>query len=118
MNLKINHLQRALPPHLTRQFAFDFDKLIMRSHGQLLHFEPQIQTICKTPEAAFNGNKKLTIDMHTSLAQHLIRHPEAWGRLSILPMTQVVEPAFYAATVRFLQLFSSPAETSSLFVAV
>ncbi|MFN9940410.1 MAG: hypothetical protein ACK56I_13140, partial [bacterium] len=40
MNLKIIHLLHALPPHVTWQFAFDFDNLIMGSLGQLLDFEP------------------------------------------------------------------------------
>ena len=84
MNLKIIRLLRALPPHLTQLFAFDFDNLIMGSLGQLLDFEPQIQTICQifqTPEEASDWNKELTTGMRTLLAQYQIRQPEACGGL-------------------------------------
>ncbi len=105
MNLKFIYLLRALTPYLTRKFVFVFENLIMRSLGQLFDFEPQIQTICQifqTQEEASDWNKELTTDMRTLLDQYLIRQPEACGGLGILPMTQMVESAFYAATVRIL----------------
>ena len=99
-NNKIQHLARTVSPVLLRAFASQFDAAVEANLSE--YFKTKLQT--ETTISDIDPHLPLDYNAFVALAKYQLRESKDTGGLDLPSTVKMLEPAFYAASLRHLNV--------------